>query len=118
MALYSDIPSLIPLLQAIPGVQQVTEGWPEDFANLPCIAMEEANNAPDKQADDTEYLTLLEYYLHLFGYDSALLRQIASKADDVMLKRGYQRTLACDLNNEDARHKVLRYKKLFGRIDF
>lgn len=114
MALYSEIDTLKPLLESIDGVKRVTEGWPNDFNTLPCVALDEAANLIHSTRDDVEYTTTLEYNLRVFGYDASVNRRIASDADTVMVAQGYLRTFKGDSNTEDTRQCVSRYQKTLG----
>jgi len=115
MALYTEIPLLIGLFQAIEGVARVTEGWPLDFKKLPCIAIEEASNIPARFADDAEYMTEIEYYIRVFTLKSEERRTMADAVDDIMTGQGYTRSFAYDSNEPDIRYKALRYNKTIGR---
>lgn len=110
MALYNDIPRLTPLIEAIPLVARVTEGWPYDFNTLPTVALEEASNLPASHSDDREYTTKLGYYFRIFGYDSAEIRAIASAIDDVVVPLGYERVSAYDSNENLVRYKSMTYE--------
>lgn len=111
MALVNEIPIIGPMLQAIPGVQRVTNGWPKDWAALPCISINEASNLPALQYGDKEYATELEYYIRVWGRTAAEVEPIASKVQDVMEGLNYERTMKYEDDSADVRQKVMRYRK-------
>ena len=113
MALKSDMKGLLAGMKTIQGVARATQGWPDNFETLPCIAIEEASNTPHRFADDREHITEIEYYIRVFSYKAEEKDRLADLVDDFMTERGYTRTLAYDNNEADVRMKALRYQKLF-----
>ncbi len=110
MALKDDKRRVLQTLAAVPGVLTALPAWPSDWARLPCIAVMEASNMPTERRDDREYLTELEYYVHVFAATEPERARVSSDADDAMLALGYERTMAWEDDNETTRHKVLRYR--------
>ena len=50
-------PKIVDALNNVKGVKNVFFYYPESFTRLPCISYYEANNSPDRSADDSEYST-------------------------------------------------------------
>ncbi len=98
-------------LGELSSVACVTRGWPTDQTALPCIAVMLGSEAPQDYRDDDEYLTELEYTLHIFAATAAACDTVAGEADDAMRTLGYRRTFAYEQMEQGAAHTVRRYRK-------
>lgn len=113
MALIDDKPRLLEALGKIPKVKQARTSWPEDWAQVPCIILGEANNAPAVRYDNREHITELEYFVRVFAAGEAERQRIASDVDDVMMALDYERTWALDEDGSGIRQKAMRYRRYF-----
>ena len=109
MALHDDKPRLIEALRTLPDVKAVLDAWPERFASLPAIIVEEARNSPADRRDDLEYAARLEYYIRIFTKHAEERSSIASDVDGLLLTLGYERNFAHESGESGKRVKHMRY---------
>jgi hypothetical protein len=98
-------------LGEIPGIALVTRGWPTDFARIPCLSVQLLTEIPADSRDDDEYLTELEYYIHIFCNTMKECDTFTPIVDAEMKSLGYTRTHAYEDNAPGAAHLVRRYRK-------
>lgn len=111
MALTNEAEQIATALGELDGVALVTRGWPTDGTALPCIAVMLAGETGADSRDDAEYLTELEYYLHLFAPTAPACDTLAIAADGVMQGMGYRRTFANEQPEAAVAHLIRRYTK-------
>lgn len=111
MALSNEAEHIATELGELECVASVTRGWPTDGTTLPCIAIALAGETPADFRDDDEYLTELEYYLHIFTVTALEGDTVASSVDETMRGMGYTRTFANEQPEQGAAHLIRRYRK-------
>lgn len=111
MAYKNHAEEILDIVEAISQVKSVTRGWPADFSKLPCIAVSEAGNAPERYYADKEYLSKVEYYVRIFSKNTSLSDTIAAQVDALLTEQDWERTFAYEDDNPEVRQKIMRYKK-------
>lgn len=120
MPLIDETPELLLVLATVPGVKAVHEGWPKNFEQLPCIAVEAAANEPVDFRDGKPYLYALEYYVRVFAVKADQRRDIAAaiegteKEPGPMPRLGYTLANSWGDSNPNIRQKIMLYKKTRG----
>lgn len=111
MALTNEAEQIaVALGEGIGELAAVTRGWPKSLATLPCAAVLLAGETPEDYRDNAEYLTELEYYVHIFCASMAACDRIGAAVDVLMQQMGYTRTFAYEDNGETC-HLVRRFRK-------
>lgn len=109
--IHNDAERIKERLSALPGVVQVTRGWPRSLAQLPCIAVSKAADTPIDYRDDRAYAAKLEYYIRIFAAKAQETDTLAESVDAAMEELGYARTFSYDDDDSDVRIAALRYRK-------
>lgn len=99
-------------LRAVDGVELVTSTWAKGFETLPAIVIRLASEKAADTRDDNEYLTRIEWYVHVFAQKESALMAVAQRAHQAMEDIGYMRTLRWDDHTEGARQVVFRFAKI------
>lgn len=111
MALTNEAGQIATEIGALECVASVTRGWPTATTALPCVAVILAGETPAEYRDDAEYLTELEYYLHIFTVSAPEGDTVAACVDETMRGMGYTRTFASEQPEQGAAHLIRRYRK-------
>lgn len=93
--------------------KNVTDGYPNDWEDLPIVVYLEEENRPYEITDDIERSSEIKYIVHIWSIDSNT--DLAIKVNEVFSKLGLKRVSSQDVaDNERLRHKVMRFE---GIID-
>ena len=93
--------------------KNVTDGYPNDWEDLPIVVYLEEENRPYEITDDAERSSEIKYIVHIWSIDSNT--DLAIKVNEVFAKLGLKRVSSQDVaDNERLRHKVMRFE---GIID-
>lgn len=108
MMLKDDVPRIKERLRQIPDVT-VTTQWPKEEPTEPVILLIlTGDNAADHR-DDVEYLTELEYTLHVFAPKEAQMRELCGAVHEAMEELGYARTFRYEDVGTGWRQTIFRY---------
>ncbi|NLO84097.1 MAG: hypothetical protein GX096_01505 [Clostridiales bacterium] len=107
----TELEQIKAVLSAIDGVTLVSTTWPASMDTLPAIIIRLAGESAADQRDDSEYLTRMQWYVHVFAPKEKALMDISSLAHKAMEGIGYTRTLRWDDHTDGAAQVVFRFSK-------
>lgn len=88
--------------------------YPEDWPDGTVITYAGLNDAPERFADDREYISRLEVKVDVWDKQPAKTRSIAAQAITALYAIGFVRTYSADLYEQQSRlhHKAMRFRRL------
>lgn len=93
-------------------IENVTDIYPQNWANLPAIQYTEEDNSVAEWTDDQETLSHVLYRVDI--WNSASTSKLALEVDKALAPFGLKRVACTDLSDTSGlRHKQMRYEAYF-----
>lgn len=109
--MYDVKPQINTLLESIVGEDSVSDGYPEDFNNLPQISFYEADN---KDSYKLKEEVLTEIVIQIDIWHNRSTGSLAQEVNEKMNSIGFKRDFMRDIPDPNIKHKSMRFK---GKVD-
>lgn len=106
----NELKAICTALEAMPGIQKATRGWPQADETLPCAVVRELANTPIYYGD-TPYATDIEIQVSVYAATDDDKDAAADDVDTCMTGMHYARVSVWDDDGEVNRKKEMRYIK-------
>jgi len=109
-------PDVLAALESIEGIKGgVFAARPKKLSKMPCISFYEINNSPAVFADDTEYLTEVNFVIDVWANTDEELERITAEVNRAMTGINFTREFSRDMQEaSDIRRKTTRYMYMGG----
>jgi hypothetical protein len=98
-------------LEDIPGLQSLSDSWPESVADLPAIVVDLAGERGTDRRDNVRFLTEQEFNVRIFGNTPAEVHTIFEAVVPRMETIRYELTYKFDQNTAGALQTITRWTR-------